>query len=210
MDAGIYYEKAAYVDKNHINYKLLLDSISMLLELGYSNLSINKLLEIKPSLLTVTERDKLYILLALSYKAEENYSKGLYYLDLVENKSSRVLYIHQELSKNSNNNAFSDSIEGDVLADNRLKLRTPSEYIGRKSILIDVLPVSKDNSDSKKILIGSYQAKNAAAGIINLLEQLNVEWFFDLGSGNFDLYIYDQKLEKVQRELLKIGIILGE
>lgn len=208
-NAGIYYEKAAYTVDDYIDYFSLLNSVEMLVELGYYYEAITKI----ENILIITYNDnreltdKCILLLTRIYKVLGNDLKASDTLSTVENITSKTEYYKLELDMPNKLGTFSsDNFEKIIVYSPNQKLKTPSDFVGIDSML-KIIPNIKDGLENEyEIFIGKYDKKIDAAGIVNIANQMNLPWFFDENDSQFYLYIFSQHREESIEELNKLGI----
>ncbi len=206
-DAGIYYEKAAYVNKKSINYLILFNSIEMLLELGYLELCLNKISNISINELEEgLELDSYYLLLSRIYYMLQDIEKAKSIIKLVQMKDSRYYFLANILGILTPTDLnHLKSLDLLVIKDGNYKMRNPSDFIGVSSEITD-LNISTTKNSEIEICLGVYRNKSDAAGIINILEQIPLSWFFDYENSEYTLYIFTANRKKTEKKLQEFGI----
>lgn len=206
-DAGVFYEKAAYTMDDYVDFNSLLNSIEMLVELGFHELSINKLKEILTESEETTIKDRCNLLLSRIYKIMDKNSNAIgYILNVKSETGAREFYKHELGISNNLGSMSSDNFEKIIVYSPYQKLKTPTDYIGIDSEL-KIIPKGKHfENREEEILIGTYSDKKDAAGIINLANQLNLPWFFDNTNDGYTLYLFSEdKIDTIDK-LRKLGI----
>lgn len=207
INAGIYYEKAAYTLDNQIDYFMLFESLDILIESGYYNKAIKKLLSINEDEVGSIYKDRYYYSLSRAYYRKNEYEKSNKYLEHIKIKDSRYWFLLSVSQGNSRGiNRYKESIEYLVLKSDVIRLRNPSDYIGIKPDFSVITKKSFDDNDNIEICLGTYNSRYDASGIINLLEQIEINWFFDKVSSGETLYIFTDNEAETKKKLDKLGI----
>lgn len=207
INAGIYYEKAAYTLDHQIDYLMLFESLDILIESGYYNKAIKKLLSIKRDEIDNEIRDRYYYSLSRAYYRKNDYKKSNKYLEQIKNKDSRYWFLLSVSQGNSRGiTRYPESIEYLIMKSYKLKLRNPSDYMGIKPDFGIMNEKPFNNKDSIEICLGTFDSKYDASGIINLLEQININWFFDKNDSGETLYIFTADEAVTKKKLDKLGI----
>ncbi|MGL1891887.1 MAG: hypothetical protein OCD02_09690 [Spirochaetaceae bacterium] len=209
-NAGTYYEKAAYTIKDEIDYNSLLNSIDMLLELGYFDVAIKKLNEIKYSKIDKDLKDKYFSLLSRCYFYKGNLKQAEVYLLKIQNKDSYYFYLLNIFEINENDTLNKSSLESYILKNPYSRLKNPNEYIGVNSQINRDSKASSNIIIEEELTIGVFQQKKDASGIINILEQMNLTWYFDLIETKYKLLVFTTNKIKTSNELKKLGLIIKD
>lgn len=210
-DAGVYYEKAAYTIDDYVDYNSLFNSIEMLVELGHYEFSIKKLREAENDIREIKHKNRLNLLLGRLYNLVGRSSKSVEYLNRVLADDNKTNYYRFELGI-IDKTEFTDKKTFEYIIMNYpyMKLRTPADYIGKVSELNIIPEIINDNDNEKEIYIGQFTEKKDAAGIINIVNQMNFPWFFDNIGDGFRLYIFSKNEKKDIRDLKSVGIEPGD
>lgn len=204
-DAGIYYEKAAYVIHDYIDYNSLLNSIDMLIELGYFDLSINKILEIEPNI-DVSYLNRLNSILCRLYKLKGMNQMSKKYLLKIDRDYYIYNYLKYELFF-ENSYTTDNTLNSKIINNSSLKLRNPTDYIGLNSELKYIPNIPDKSKLEYEIFVGTYKHKLDAAGLINIVEQMKLTWFFDNTNGSsWNLYIFSENKIDTIDKLNKLGL----
>lgn len=206
-DAGIYYEKAAYTIDDYMDHDSFFSSIEMLIELGYYELSIRKLKEVETDKIKSDQKNRFNLILSRLYRVIGQKNRAIEHARKVtvdDDKSNYYLYELGLLDKNK----FKDgkSLEYFIIKYPYMKLKTPTDYIGLDSQLKVIPQISKVVEQEVEIFIGKYSKKSDAAGIINIINQLKLPWFFDTDDHGFSLYLFSKDRNKSISDLKKVGI----
>lgn len=209
--AGKYYEKAAYTLDAAIDYHSYFDSLALLLEVGYFNKAVLKLEKIDKAKLEEDEIERFYYLLSLSYFLNGDKKTSKEYLKYINKKDSRYWYLYSKLNnKIKGNSSFNKSIEYFILKNRYNKLRTPTDYIGIENSLPPVSSVPFNSGDDTELFVGLYKEKTFGAGTVNILEQLNLKWYFDKVKNGYALYAFTDDKHNTVRKLKKLGITIKD
>ncbi len=205
QNAGIYYEKAAYVSSDYIDYKTLLNSIDMLIELGFFELSITKLIEIENKI-DSEFNNRLYSMLCRLYnlKGLDDIAKD-YFLKIDTNY---FIYNYLKYELFFQNSYISDkTLNSKIIKNNSLKLKNPTDYIGLNSELKNIPYVPAKSKVEYEIFLGTFQNKIDAAGLVNIVEQMKLTWFFDkTDNDNWSLYIFSEDKVGTINKLNSLGL----
>ncbi len=88
-----------------------------------------------------------------------------------------------------------------------MKLKNPTDYIGFNSELKDIPYVHEKSKIEYEIFLGTYKNKLDAAGLINIVEQMKLTWFFDENAeGKWNLYIFSEDKISTINNLNKLGL----
>lgn len=206
-NAGVFYEKAAYTMENYIDLNSLLNSIEMLVELGFHKISINKLKDILSNSEEIKIKDRCNLLLCRIYIIENNKESAIKHILNVKSDSSRKEFYKYKLGINNLLGSMSsDNFEKIIVYSPYKKLKSPTDFIGVESVLKQIPNVKDYENIEEEIFIGTYNDKKDAAGIINLANQLDLPWFFDENSDGYTLYLFSKEKKQTISKLQKLGI----
>lgn len=196
FNAGIYYEKAAFVNKNNINYTMLLNSYDMLLEVGYSQKVNNALEKIDLEKLKNEDLNKFYILKARIFIlfGQDKIAEDKLFMTSPDNFLAKFILEKKKVDFYLDK----QSLYYGILYSN-LELKTPENYNNLQPVQIQ-LNNKKYKMDNKKIILGSYD--KIPPGIINVLEQMELHWRYEEKL----LYIITNNTEVTVKILKKAGI----
>lgn len=208
--AGKYFEKAAYTAEGELDYNTLLHSFDILVELGYFNETLEKISIIDQSKLNSVLLDRYNYIKSRAYFLSGYRESSIEALEKVVNKDSKYWFLYNQISdKAVIRDGYSESLDYLVSRYSFKKLRNPADYYGVNPSIGSFSSIPfKDNKT--EIYLGDFKSKADGAGIINILNQLNLSWFFDEFSDGYSLYIFTENREKTERELFKLGIAVGE
>ena len=207
--AGIYYEKAAFIDLERVHLPSLLDCVEMLIEIGDYEASL-KITKKYYNLLNSEYKNRTNSILCRTYFLIDDVEKALFHLNRIDLNYRLYTYLFFEVKKEFK----FESKKGinSIIADNPyLKLRTPSDYTYRTSSIKNISAKKTGKINKEEILVNKYTNKNDASGTINILEQLKLEWYLDKTDINcYYLYIFSEDKFKTITQLNKLGIIIKE
>lgn len=209
-NSGIYYEKAAYTNKDYIDYDSLANSIEMLMELGYYELSIDKLKDVISKVEDVKIKDRCHFILSRAYSLTDNETAAINELKMVSSTNPLLDFYRYELGLELNLEKENlNNFEKIILDFPDKKLKTPTDYVGKSSELNkinDYELIKNSFSSEKEIYIGKFINIDDAAGIINILNQLGLPWFFDKYNEEYDLYTFSENIDETVSKLTELGI----
>lgn len=205
QDAGKYYEKAAYVSRNYIDYNSLLNSIDMLIELGFFELSISKLLEVEIDI-DSDFYNRVYSMLCRLYKLKGIDNKAKIYLLKIDRDYYSYNYLKYKLFF-QNTYTNDKTLNSKVISNSFLLLKNPTDYIGLESELRNIPYVPEKSKIEYEIFLGTFQNKLDAAGLVNIVEQMKLTWFFDrTENDHWDLYIFSEDKNDTIKKLNRLGL----
>lgn len=204
--AGVYYEKAAYIDEEYMDYDLYFDSVEILIELGYLKLSLKKIDSLKET--ESYNRNRYNIIKARIYKLLGDKRSSLEYFFNIDKIYPKWDFYALDLDTGFR--PEKESLDTLIFTYPYLRARTPTDYFNRPSVVgaNTLLPLNPDKE--VEILLGKYNNEIDYAGIINFLEQLNIPWYLDNREGVWFLYAFTLNLEETKAQLKKVGIDIGE
>lgn len=207
INAGKFYEKAAFTVKDYLDYNMLLDSLDILIEVGYYKTALDKLEKLKKTKIDSSLHDRLYYSLSRAYYLKGDLPLSNKILENINNKDSRYwfhLSLYNGYSKGISK--YPKSIEYLILNKPEFKLRSPSDYFGRSPDFNILTRLEDNNKNEQEICLGSFDNSKDAAGIVNVLDQLNIDWFFDTKEDGETLYIFTENRVETMNKLDKLGI----
>jgi len=205
--AGQYYELAAYTINGFIDFKLLVNSVDLLIELGYLDIAEKKLIDLDNK--NIGLKDEIYALLSRIYYLLDNKIKALYYFSLVNSSYRPYNFLKYELGLfNIDNFPQKEKLNYMIINSPYKKLRNPADFINRKMDLYDINEIKFPENNETEIFLGSFAEKKDASGIINILEQMNIKWFFDNDNGIFKLFLFTNEPNKIADDFKRVGINL--
>lgn len=209
LDAGLFYEKAAYVTPDFIDYNSLLNSIDMLIELGNLELSLNKLKETQTSI-NSDNSNRFYSMLCRVYYLLGDFVNSEISLNKIDPDYNSYRFLSYELLSLNLYDSEDKSVNKSII-ENGNKLISPNDYISIKPEITDKSKIDFIASNEFEIFLGTYYYKSDAAGLINILEQMNLAWYFDDTSDKeVNLYCFTDTPETTISSLKKLGINVKE
>lgn len=204
--AGIYYEKAAYVNEEYVDFDLFFDSIELLIELGYLNLSLEKINSIETN--EDFDKNRYHIIKARIYELLGERESTLTHFYNIDRTYYKWSFYAMDLDVGPV--AEVESLDSLIFLYPYLRARTPIDFISRKSLINKDSYIKTVNEKEVEIYIGRYQNESDYAGIINILEQLNIPWYLDREHGFASLYAFTFNYNETKKLLIKAGISLGD
>lgn len=204
--AGVYYEKAAYINDEYMDYDLFFDSIEVLIELGYLNLSLKKIDSLDET--DSYNINRYNIIKARLYKLlgdRENALKHFYNIDKFYYK-----WDFYALDLDTGTKTEKESLDSLIFTYPYLRARTPTDYFNRESVVGKYTKLPPYPNKEVELFIGKYSRETDYAGIINFLEQLNVPWYLDKRDIYWYLYAFTLNLQETKSQLKKAGIDIGD
>lgn len=174
FESGKYYEKASINSDSSRNYTTYLHSLELLQELGYIDKVHRKLIEIKDKVVITEAKDSYYNLLYRSYTLLGEFEKASAMLSKLE--------INHRLEKTD-----------------KYKLNTPNDHIFSENL---TSKISHSRSAPKLTYIDLGIYNELPSGIINILEQLKLEWEYD----DSLLTVISENSTEAEYKLKKAGI----
>lgn len=196
FNAGIYYEKSAFVKKSNIDYFMLLNSYDMLLEVGYYQKVNSALEKIDIEKLNTRSLHRYYLLKSRVLTFLGNESEARENLKIISSDNYLARY---ELEKKragyylDNSTMYYDTLY------KGLELKTPGSYNNLQPIEIKN-PKKSENNIKNKVFIGSYD--QIPPGIINILEQVELHWIYK----EHKLFVVTEDINSTIKVLEKAGI----
>lgn len=204
--AGIYYEKAAYTNDDYLDYDLMFDSVEILIELGYLNLSNRKLDNVPVD--GEFNHDRYNLIKARIYYLLGDRETALHYWSEIGDGFYKKSFFAKELGMDVPTDR--ETLDDIILNYPFMRLRTPTDYFFLDSVISEKSGVKQYKTKEVEIFLGRFNSEEDIAGTVNILEQLNLPWFLDRDSSSWDLYLFTLNYNETIEKLNKLGIHIGE
>lgn len=204
--AGVYYEKAAYINEEYMDYDLFFDSVEILIELGYLKLSLKKMDSLNET--DSYDINRYHIIRARIYKLLGDRESSIIHFYNIDKLHYKWDFYAMDLD--SGFNAENKSLDSLIFTYPYLRARTPTDYFFRESVVNGRTILPSNPHKEVEIFLGKYSAEADYAGIINFLEQLNIPWYLDKIGEFWYLYAFTLNLQETTSQLKKVGIDIGE
>lgn len=209
LNAGIFYEKAAYTNPDFIDYNSLINSLEILLELGfYEKVEEKCVIIMDKKDLNDSVLDRLNLIISISLFYQNKKVESVKYLKKIKNYVTGLNYWKYIITGEAKN-IEDGNLETYVINKNYLKLRSPNDYIFNESYINSGSNVGKYSSDEVEIFVGSYTNKADLESLLNIISQMNLKWYIDKINTTYHLYIFTDNEEKIILDFNKLGIKLG-